>query len=126
MQTKLLYQTMDMIIKKLDERNKGKGSFNAPRIIQSIEKSNNDLKQSLMQHLGNSTANRNVNLSQRFFNQTVLNPGWTLKSEAQESNSNEVKLISEIVDIWAHYWGGHPYPTPHSFFFTKYQTLLQS
>ena len=57
-------QMMNMIIKELDERNMGECSFNASRIIQSIEKSNNDLKQSLIQHLGNSTANKSVNISQ--------------------------------------------------------------
>ena len=78
-----------------------------------------------MQHLGNSTANRNASLSQRIINQTVFNPGRTLRSEAQESNSNEVKLISEIDGIRAHYWGGHLYPIPHSFFFPNNQLLLR-
>ena len=44
-----------------DDSNMGGGSFNALHIIQSIEKSNNDLKQSLIQHIGNPTANRNAN-----------------------------------------------------------------
>ena len=70
-----------------------------------------------MQHLGNSTANRNADLSQRIINQTVLNPGWTLRSEAQKNDSNEIKLISEIDSIWANYWGGHLYAIHHSFFF---------
>ena len=74
-QTKLLDQMMNMMIKELDKRNMCEGSFNASYIIQSIEKSNNDLKQSLMQYLGNSTANRKADLSQRIINQTVLNPG---------------------------------------------------
>ena len=46
MQTKPPDQIIDMIIKELYERNMGKGSFNTSRIIQSIEKSNDDLKQS--------------------------------------------------------------------------------
>ena len=66
---------MNMIIKVLEDM--GEGSFNASRILQSIEKSNNDLKQSLMKHLGNSTAKRNADLIQRIINQTVLNPGQT-------------------------------------------------
>ena len=37
-------QMMNMIIKEVDERNMGEGSFNASSIIQSSEKSNNDLK----------------------------------------------------------------------------------
>ena len=117
MQTKLPDQMMDIIIKELDERNMGEGLFNVSRIIQSIEKSNSDLKLSLMQHLGNSTANRSADSSQRIINQTALNPGRTLRSEAQESDSNDVKLKSEIDSIWAYYWGGHLYPIPHPFFF---------
>ena len=78
-----------------------------------------------MQHLGNSTTNKNVNLSQRIIHQTVLNHGRILRSEAQERDSNKVKLISEIDGIWAHYWAGHLYPIHHSFFFPKNQPLLQ-
>ena len=74
MQKKLPDRMMNLMIKKLDERNMGKRSFNASCIIQLIEKSNNDLKQSLIQHISNSIANRNVNVSQRIINQTVLNP----------------------------------------------------
>ena len=102
----------------------GEGSYNASRIIQSIEKQNNDGNQSLMQHLGNSTAKRNANISQRIINQTVLNPGRTLGSEPWEIDSNDIKLISEIDGIWAHYWGGHLYSIPHSFYFPKNQPLL--
>ena len=47
----------------------------------------------------------------------MLNPGQTLRSEAQESESNEVKLISVIYGIWAYYNGSHLYPIPYSFFF---------
>ena len=50
MQNKLPDQMMNMMIKELDERNMGAGSYNASCIIQSIEKSNNDLKKSLTQH----------------------------------------------------------------------------
>ena len=59
---------MNMNIKELDNKNMGEGPFNASRIIQSIEKSNNHLKQLFIQHLGNPTANRNANVSQRIIN----------------------------------------------------------
>ena len=70
---------MNMIIKELDVRNKGEGSYKASR-ISVHRKPNNDLKQSLIQHLGDSTANRNTNLSQGIINQTALDPGRTLRS----------------------------------------------
>ena len=66
---------MNMIIKELEERNMGEASCNASHIIQSVQKSNNELKQILIQYLGNSVANRNADLSQGIINQTVLNPG---------------------------------------------------
>ena len=68
MQKKQPDQRMNMIFKELDERNIGGGSFNVSHIIQSIKKSNNDLKQSLIQHLGSSTTNRNANILQRIIN----------------------------------------------------------
>ena len=68
---------MNMIIKKLDYRNMGEGSFNASCVIQVIEKSKNDLNQPLIQHLGHSTENKNADLSQRIINPTVLNLGRT-------------------------------------------------
>ena len=83
---------MNTIIKELDERNMGKGSFNVSRNIHSIEKSNNDLKQSSIQHLGNSIANRNANTSQRIINQTESNPGQRLRLEPRESDSNDIRL----------------------------------
>ena len=110
---------MNMIIKELNDRHMVEGSHNASCIIQSIEKLNNDLKQSSIQHLGNPTANRNANISQRIINQIVLNPGLKLKTEPQESDSHDVKRITEIDGIWAHYWGGHLYPIPLSFFFSN-------
>ena len=67
---------MNIIIKELDDRNVGEDSFNASRIIQSIEKSNNNFKQSFIQHFGNLRANRNADLSQ-IINQTVMNPDQT-------------------------------------------------
>ena len=84
---------------------------------------NNDLKQSLMQQLGNSTVIRNANTSQRIINQTVLSPGRALRTEPRESDTNDVKLISEIDGVWTHYWGGHLYPIPYSIFFPKNQPL---
>ena len=65
----------NMIMKELDNRNMGVGSFNASCIIQTIQKSTNSLKQCLIQHLGKPTANRNTDFSQRIINQTVLHPG---------------------------------------------------
>ena len=91
----------------------------------SIDKSNNALKQSLIQHVSNLTANSNAVSSQWIINRTVLNPDRTLRSEAQERDSNEVKLISENYGMWAHYWGGHLYPIPHFFCFPKNQPVLQ-
>ena len=75
---------MNMICKELDKINMGAGSFIVSRTIQSIERSNNNLKQSLIQHLDYSTANRNANKSQRIINQTVLNPDRILQSTLEK------------------------------------------
>ena len=64
---------MNLIVKGLDDRNMGQGTLNASHIIQSIQKSNIDLKQSLLQTLGRSSNRNNKNL-QNIINATILNP----------------------------------------------------
>ena len=54
-----------------------------------------------------------------------MNPGRALRSEPRGRDSNDVKVISEIVGIWAHYWGDHLCPISYSFFFPKNQPLLR-
>ena len=42
-----------------------------------------------------------------------------LRTGLQESFTNEVKLLGEINNIWAHYWDDHLYPISYSFFSKK-------
>ena len=125
MQKALPDKMMNMIVKELDDRNMGQGSFNASRIIQSIEKSNKDLKQSLLRHIGKSTNTSSNSSMESIINSTVLNPGHTSRTNIEHESEHEVQLISKDDGVWAHYWDGHLHPIPSSFVFPKNQTLLR-
>ena len=75
MQIALLDQMINLIIKELDERNMGNGSFNSSHIIQSIQQSNTEYKQSLLHHLCGSSNTTNTDSLQNIINQTILNSG---------------------------------------------------
>ena len=110
---------MNMIVKEFDGKTMGQGSFNASRIIQSIEQSNKDLKQSLLQHIGKTTNTSTNNSLETIINSTVLNPGQTSRTNVRTESENEVQLISQEDGVWAHYWDGHLHPIPPSFVFPK-------
>ena len=125
MQKALPDKMMNMIDKELDDRNMGQGSFDASRIIQSIEKSNKDLKQSLLRHIGKTTNTSSHSSLESIINSTVLNPGHTTRLNVDQESEHEVQLISKDDGVWAHYWDGHLHPIPSSFVFPKNQTLLR-
>ena len=90
MQKALPDKMMNMIVKELDDRNMGHGSFNASRIIQSIEQSNKDLKQSLLQYIGKTTNTSTNNSLETIINSTVLNRGQTSIINVRIESENEV------------------------------------
>ena len=95
MQKALPDKMMDSIIKELDERNMGNGSFNAFCITQSIQQSNIELKQSLLHHLCGSNKTTNIDSLQNIINQTMLNPGSQAMTENNNEQQNKVQLISK-------------------------------
>ena len=100
---------MNLIVKELDERNMGQGPFNSSHIIQSIHESNINLKQSLLQTLGNSSNRNNKNL-QDIINATVLNPEQSYSKNNSEESENDVQLMRKNDGVWAHDWDGNLHP----------------
>ena len=70
---------MKLIVKELDDRNMGLGTFNTSLIIQSIQESNIDFKQSLLQTLGSSSNKSSKNL-QNNINAIILNLGQSSRN----------------------------------------------
>ena len=115
---------VNLIVKELDERNTGQGTFNALRIIQSIQESNIDLKRSLLQTLGSSSNTSNKNL-QNIINATILNPGQSSTNNNSQGSEIDVQLTRKYDGVWAHCWDCNLHPVPHTFTFSKNQTLLR-
>ena len=103
----------------------GDASFNVSHIIQSIQQSNPELKQSILHYIYGSSNTINTDSLQNIINQTILNPDTQKMMESNNGQENEVKLISNDDGVWAHYWDGHLHPIPGSFLFPKSQTLLR-
>ena len=109
---------MNLIVKENDDRNLGQGTFNASHIIQSIQESNFDLKQSLLQTFGSSLDTNNKNL-QNIINATILNPGQSSTNNNSQGSENDIQLICKDDGVWAHYWDCNLHPVPCTFIFSK-------
>ena len=122
MQKALPEEMLKRFVEELDQRNIGNGSVNANRIIERIEQSNQDLKESLLHHLGDPKPQENEEAL--VINEAVLNSNGNDSSlRTSEHRPASVPLLSSADGVWAHFWGGKVRALPFDFRFPKRQTL---
>ena len=122
MQKALPEEMLKRFVQELDQRNIGNGSVNANRIIERIEQSNQDLKESLLHHLGDPKPKEHDEAL--VINEAVLNSnGNDSSSRTSEHRPASVPLLSSADGVWAHFWGGKVRALPYDFRFPKRQTL---
>ena len=133
MQRKLPDAMMDLFIRELDERNMG-GGMNASRIVDAIQRSSEDMKNSLIRHMEqmqggtrdrmrnrpNDEASSSLGFVQNAI-QATMNNDFTPGDTIAEVN---IPLISEEDGIWGHYWDGEVHGVPYNFNFSANKTLL--
>ena len=123
-QTTLPEQIIGLLVQELDNRDMGNG-LNASRIMQSIEKSNADLKQSILQHINTSipVINNDTQLRQ-LRQQTSTNTSRATPHIPPTIQENAVSLVNGATGVWSHFWNNTFNKLPRTFVFPKGKTLL--
>ena len=114
MQKALPGEMLKRFVEELDQRNIGNGSLNANRIIESIQQSHMDLKESILEHLGDPKPRSQEEAM--VINQAVLNSNDNGSSSGTPNNNpTTVPLLSSADGVWAHFWGGKLRALPNDF-----------
>jgi len=131
MQRTLPDRILALFIKELDEWNMG-GGMNPNRLVDAIEKSNQELKNNLIDYVKKSgigdrmvgvrnepndeTTEARCNFTSVFYNHAVGVPN--------AEGSAGAPIISREHGIWGHFWKGRVNCLPENFVFPSNKTLL--